>query len=85
MKLSELVGYRQHLQELTGEIEIDYLHREVDPILYSVANAPVPTPSHGDLLLKSRDEIQRAFEDLMHNLDQFKADFDNAIRQEHPA
>jgi len=85
MKLSALVGYRQHLEELTGEIGTDYLHREVDPILYSVANAPVPTSSHRDLLLKSRDEIQRAMEDFMHNLDQIKADIDHAIRQEQPA
>lgn len=85
MKLSALVGYRQHLEELTGEIEIDYLHREVDPILYSVANAPVPTQSHTDLLQRSRDGIQRAMEDFMHNLDHIKTDIDNTIRQEQPA
>ena len=85
MKLSELVGYRQHLEELTGDVQGDLLHREVDPVLYAVAHAPLLEPRHTYLLRTSRDNMQQAMADFMHNLDTIKADIDDIIRQEQPA
>jgi len=85
MKLSELVGYRQHLEELTNDIQRDLLHREVDPVLYAVAHAPLLEPRHTDLLRISRDNMQQAMANFMHNLDTIKAEIDDIIRQEQPA
>jgi len=85
MILSELVAYRRHLEEITQDGSIDYLRREIDPVIYSVANNKQPNADHISALEHAKATIVAGLQDFQQSLDQIKKDVSQEIEQNQAA
>jgi len=85
MLLSELVAYRRHLDEITMQGGEDYVHREIDPVIYSVANHKNPSADHTAALDRAKSTVLSGIEDFQKSLDQIKKDIDREIEQHQAA
>lgn len=79
MKLSELVAYRRHLDEITMHGGEQYLRREVDPVIHSVVNSISPRPDHVSALERARNTVTAGLQDFEQTLAIIKQDVDREI------
>lgn len=85
MILSELVAYRRHLEEITQDGSIDYLRREIDPVIFSVANSKQTNADHIAALEQSKATIVAGLQDFQKSLHRIKTDVDQEIERNQPA
>lgn len=85
MKLSELVAYRRHLEEITQDGSVDYLRREIDPVIYSVANSKQTNADHITALERSKSTIVAGLKDFQQSLDLIKTEVDREIERNQAA
>jgi SAM-dependent methyltransferase len=85
MQLSELVAYRRHLNEITQDGSADYLRREIDPVIYSVANHRQPNANHVASLKHAKSTIVTGLQDFQQSMNQIKTDVDQEIEQNQAA
>ena len=79
MQLSELVAYRRHLDEITTYGGQQYLQREVDPVIHSVANSVSPRPEHVSALERARSTVVAGLQDFEQVFVAIKQDIDREI------
>ena len=85
MILSELVAYRRHLDEITQDGSVDYLRREIDPVIYSVANSKQNNADHVAALEQAKSTIVTGLQCFQDSLDRIKIDVDKEIERQQPA
>lgn len=85
MILSELVAYRRHLEEIVQDGSVDYLRREIDPVIYSVANCKQLNADHVADLEQAKSTIVAGLQDFHQSLDRIKQDVDRKIEQNQAA
>lgn len=85
MILSELVAYRRHLEEIVQDGSVDYLRREIDPVIYSVANHKQPNADHVAVLEHAKSIIVSGLQDFQQSLSRIKTDVDQEIEQNQAA
>jgi hypothetical protein len=85
MILSELVAYRRHLEDITQDGSIDYLRREIDPVIYSVTNSQQTNADHIAALEHAKATIVSGLQDFQQSLDRIKTDVDREIERNQAA
>lgn len=85
MQLSELVAYRRHLDEISQDGSVDYLRREIDPVIYSVSNYRQLNAHHVTSLEHAKSTIVAGLHDFQQSLDQIKKDVDQEIEKNQAA
>lgn len=85
MILSELVAYRRHLEDITQDGSIDYLRREIDPVIYSVTNSQQTNADHIAALEHAKETIVLGLQDFQQSLGRIKTDVDREIERNQAA
>jgi len=85
MKLSQLVAYRNYLEETSALLVGKIADRELAKIMHMVQTNPVQINQFADQLATQQAAIQKNFEEFEQSLDQLKQQINELISQEEPA
>lgn len=85
MKISELAAYRETLEDLRPRDSLPMLAKELDSVLYLVANKPIQMPVALAGLEQSRDRAMQSIHDFNQQLDAVLADLLQQIQSLEPS
>jgi hypothetical protein len=85
MKLSELIAYRNYLEETSALLVGNATDRELDKIMHMIQTNSVQIDQFVDQLQTQQQNIQKNFEEFEQLLDQLKQRIKELITQQEPA
>lgn len=84
MKLSELVSYRNHLEDITPSEQEIFLQQQIDPVVHSVKENRFSTNDHIMRISQAREDVSEKIKIFLNELETIKKSVDREIERMQP-